>query len=111
GTVLNMAPNPQAESGTALTVYQLAKYRIDRVCKGFYEGNEIIVDHLILSTKELEGGKVGDQVCIRVRKSERVFNRWDYPEIRKESDDVKMFNIGGQVKSNNDPDCSCSDAQ
>ena len=106
GTVLKLAPDPGTGSGSALVVYQLARYRVDRVCRGSYSEKEITVDHLILSGKELEGVKVGDRLCVTVEKRPKVFNRWNSPGIREESDVVEMFYLGGEAKPSGQPDCN-----
>src|SRR5215213_9907503 len=48
--------------------YQLMEYEVVKVIKGDYKDNKIIVDHLILSGKELRGVKLGSKVCIEVTK-------------------------------------------
>ena len=108
GTVLKMAPNPQPQTGSVLVVYQLAKYHVNRVCKGGYAEEEMVVDHLILDSKELEEVKVGDTVCITVERSDRIYTRWSYPGIREESDTVETYYVGGKVTLGTYADCDCS---
>ncbi len=90
GTLKKLAPDLGFASGL-LAVYRLAKYRVDRVCEGKYEGSEIVVDHLIFTTKEFEGIKLNDRVCVTVKISNRVAMRYDAEGIRSPSDDVKTF--------------------
>ena len=61
GTLEKLGPEPVATSGR-MAVYRLAKYRVERVCKGKYEGGEIVVDHLIFDLKDFEGLEVNDRV-------------------------------------------------
>jgi len=74
-----------------LAVYRLAKYRVDKVCEGKYDGREIVVDHLIFTAREFEGIKVNDRVCLTVEISNKVIVRYNAEGIRSASDDVKTF--------------------
>lgn len=96
GIVSRIGPDPGYLSG-GLPAYQLVKYRIERIILGRYEGREIVVDHLILTGKELEGIKVGDRICVTVGASERIDLRVNAKGIRKVSQAVKTFYIGGKV--------------
>ena len=40
-------------------------------------------------------------------KSAKVFNGWNYPGIREESDTVETYYIGDKVKPGTDADCVC----
>ena len=105
GTVKSVAPDPGMLSGV-LAVFRLAKYRVERVCQGSYSGKEIVVDHLILSGKELAGVNVGDRVCVSVRISDRIDARYDADGIRKPSDVVPTFFLGeGITHFNKDTAC------
>lgn len=96
GVVLRVGPHPGYLSGI-LPAYQLVKYRIERIIAGRYEGKEIVVDHLILTGNELEEIKIGDRVCITVRASDEIGIRRNVKGIRKASQVVKIFYIGGKV--------------
>ena len=90
GTVEKLGPDLGFGSGV-LAVYRLAKYRVDRVCEGKYDGSEIVVDHLIFTAKEFEGIKVNDRVCLRVQISNNINTRYNAEGIRSPSDDIKIF--------------------
>src|SRR5262245_42752544 len=96
GLVSQIGPDPGYLSG-GLPAYQLVKYRIQRIVSGRYEGREIVVDHLILTGKELEGIKVGARVRVTVRASEKIDLRVNAKGIRKASQVVKVFYIGEEV--------------
>ena len=96
GVVSRIGPDPGYLSGS-LPAYQLVKYRIERIVTGRYEGKEIVVDHLILTGKELEGIKVGARVRVTVRASEKIDLRVNAKGIRKASQVVKVFYIGEEV--------------
>lgn len=100
GTVLQIGPSV-FQSGRASS-YQLVKYRIERICKGNYKHQEIVVDHLILSGKELDGIKVGDKLFVTVRKAKKINPRYNVPGLREPSESISNFYIGGTV-SKNDP--------
>ena len=76
-------------------VYQLVEYRVREVCAGSYEGEKIVVDHLVLGPDDLKGLKAGDQVRVAVSKSATIPLRYDDGEIRKTTDAVDVFYIGG----------------
>lgn len=106
GTVISLAPTPGVGSGI-VAVYQLAKYRLDHLCGGRYEANEIIVDHLILTGTELESIKVGDAVCVLARRSVSIPDRWNYPGIREKTDAVEAYYVGESVRLRSDSGCEC----
>ena len=107
GTLETLGPDLKMASGV-LAVYRLAKYRVDRVCEGKYDQSEIVVDHLILSTKEFEGIDVNDRVCLKVRMSNKILARYNADGIRSPSDDVKTFYIAqGEPKTINGREKCC----
>jgi len=57
GTIEAIAPDTGILSGD-LAIYRLIKYRVERLCQGEYKREDIVVDHLIVTGKELEGLKV-----------------------------------------------------
>ncbi len=104
GIVLKIAPSVPASGYFAF--YRLAKYRIERVCRGRYTKTEIVVDHLSLSTKELDAIKVGDRVCLSVEPSQKIFTRTNVEGIREKSEKIKIFYIGSEVSPPGSP-CEC----
>lgn len=108
GVVERISPDHGVLSGI-LAVYRLAKYRVTRICKGRYSGKRIVVDHLILTGKELEGIQIGDRVCISVQKSNKIAARFNANGIRRPSDKVTIFYIAGNVEPGSIEKCKCSD--
>jgi hypothetical protein len=106
GTVLQVGPAPSRISGR-LAVYQLVKYRVDRICQGAYSEKEMVVDHLILYRNQLRGLRIGQRVCIGVNKSAEVFERNNVKGIRSPTEAVNTFYIGGQVSPTMAIPCSC----
>ncbi len=98
GTVEKVAPDLGILSGR-VAVYRLAKYRVQKVCSGKYDGKEIVVDHLILDGKEFDGVDVGDRVCVTVRISDKILSRYNADGIRSPSDSVKTFYLGEKIES------------
>lgn len=96
GTVEKLAPDLGILSGR-IVVYRLVKYRVERVCAGKYDGKEIVVDHLILEGKELEGVNVGDRVCVTVTISDKILSRYNAEGIRDPSEPVKTFFLGEAI--------------
>lgn len=74
-----------------VAVYRLGKYRVDKVCKGKYDGSEIVVDHLVFTGKEFDGIKVNARVCVTAKITNKILARWNSEGIRSPSDDVKIF--------------------
>jgi hypothetical protein len=97
GKVERLAPQMDVSSGQ-LAVYRLAKYHIEHLCEGKYEGTEIVVDHLIITGEELKDIKVGDLVCVAAEKSDKIFARFNAEGIRDPSEAVKTFFVGGKAK-------------
>jgi len=97
GTVLSIGPAVPASGLFAW--YRLAKYRVERVYYGHYSNAEIVVDHLSLTTHELDGIRIGDRVCIAVARSNEIFMRTNVRGIREEAEQVDLFYVGGEVSS------------
>ena len=97
GTVEKLAPDLGILSG-GIAVYRLARYRIETICQGKYDGKEIVVDHLVLTGKEFEDVKIGDRVCVKVKIIDKVPARYDADGIRSPSDVVKTFYVGGAIR-------------
>ena len=96
GTVECLGPDPGIMSGI-LAVYRLAKYRVQKVVVGKFAGSEMVVDHLILTGKELEGIGVTDRVCVTVTASKKILQRWDAEGLRSPSEDVETFYIAASI--------------
>jgi hypothetical protein len=105
GVVLQIGPFPGYLSGF-LPAYQLVKYRIERIISGRYEGKEIVVDHLMITGKELEGIKVGDRVCVTALPSEKIELRVNAKGIRNASQAVNLFYIGDEVRLSKGKSCA-----
>jgi hypothetical protein len=95
GTVVQIGTYPGFLTGSIVS-YQLVKYKIIQVCSGNYSKSEIVVDHLILSGKELTCLKVGDEVYVEI-KSNKVFRRYNSNGIRNQSEKIDKFYVAGQV--------------
>ena len=92
GTIEKLAPNPDFVSGI-IAVYTLAKYRVERVCKGTYDKSEIVVDHLVFDRKEFEGFNLGDRVCVTAKISNKVHTRYNEEGIRDTSETITTFYV------------------
>ena len=95
GTLEKLGPDPGFVNGI-LAAYRLAKYRVQRVCKGDYDQSEIVVDHSIFTGKEFDGVNVNDRVCVTVRKSNKIHARNNVEGIRSPEDVVTTFFISEQ---------------
>ena len=108
GTLEKLGPDRGTVSGI-WAAYRLAKYRVDKVCEGEYDGREIVVDHLVFDLKEFEGIHVNDRVCVSVKISKQIADR-DYADgIRGRSDDVKIFYIAHDKIKKINPGGICCD--
>lgn len=107
GTVRRIASDTGIRSGD-LAIYRLVSYKVEHVCQGEYNEKAIVVDHLILTGKELDGIKVGDRVCVSVEKSKNVLARFNAEGIRSSNETVKIFFVGGKVAGSSEGlSCSC----
>ena len=104
GEVIEIGPSPGFGSG-GIRVYQLVKYRVLNVCEGSFQGQEIIADHLILDPKELDNLRIGQKVCVGVKKTTEIAPRYDDDKIRKATDQVDWFYIVHDIFIRN---CQCS---
>ena len=106
GTLEKLGPDRGTVSGIS-AAYRLAKYRVDKVCEGEYDGREIVVDHLVFDLKEFEGIHVNDRVCVSVKISKQIADR-DYADgIRGRSDDVQIFYIAHEKIKKINPGGTC----
>ena len=91
--VERIGKNPGFGSGV-IAVYQLAKYRIVEVCTGEYTQPEIVVDHLLMTAKELNDLRVGDRVRLYIYRSKTILSRRNEEGFRKATDEVSEFYVG-----------------
>lgn len=98
GTLLKLGPDPGFVSGR-LAAYRLAKYRVEKVCSGKYQGKEIVVDHPIFTGKEFENIKIGDRVCLTIKVSDKVLVRKNAEEIRAEDEKINTFYVAEGIAS------------
>jgi hypothetical protein len=104
GTVVRIAPGPGHVSG-GIAAFRLVKYRVDRVWKGVYDKPEIVVDHLMLTGRELDDIKPGDRACLALEVSDSIECRYNRKGLREPSDLVKVFYIGGRPVPVRDTPC------
>jgi hypothetical protein len=108
GTILDMSPvfGGGMPSGI-LPHYRLVKYRVDRVCKGKYEGREIVIDHIIDGNREiLKDRKIGDKVYVLASRDKKAGTIYTYKGIRDSPGEVKYLYHGEDVLSATPPSCS-----
>lgn len=65
GQVLKIGKSPGMVCGVTAP-YRIAKYRIEKIYEGVYDGAEIIVHHLFCRTDVLEDLKAGDRVLVMI---------------------------------------------
>lgn len=106
GTVLRIGPSSSRVSGRS-AVYQLVKYKVERVCKGSYSEEEIVIDHLILYHHQMKLLRIGEKFCVGAKRTSEIFVRNDVKGIREPSDSVTVFFIGGTVKGASTTACAC----
>lgn len=106
GTVIKVGELPAMSCGV-MAVYQLARYRVDRVLVGNYKAAEITVDHLACKRDVLEGISSSDKVIVVINRNKTVLQRWNTVGIRSPSDVVKTFYVAERVARPS----SCCDAK
>lgn len=108
GTLEKLGRNPDVVSGV-MAVYRLAKYRVERVCKGTYDKSEMVVDHLVFDRGEFEGFNVGDKVCVTAKISNKVHTRYDAEGIRDPSETITIFYVASNKITRFDKSERCCD--
>lgn len=108
GVLEKLGPDPGVTNGR-FAAYRLAKYRVERLCKGEYDQSEIVIDHSIFTGKEFEGIKVNDRVCVTVKRSKKIQARNNADGIRSPSDVVTTFYISESPITQ--PTVGCCDNQ
>lgn len=98
GTILAMSPVLGQEVLMMSHSYRLVRYKVDRVCKGKYKGDEIVIEHTLVMKDGLKDRKVGDRVYVlawRAKKNE-AGTIHTYPGIRESAEGIKYLYHGGQ---------------
>lgn len=108
GALDKLGRNPDFVSGQ-MAVYRLAKYRVERVCKGTYDKSEIVVDHLVFNRKEFGGFDVGDRVCVTAKISNKVHTRYNAEGIREPSETITTFYVAADKITRADESRGCCD--
>jgi len=107
GTILDMSPTfGQGKPSGIFPHYRLVKYRVDRVCKGKYEEDEIVIDHIIVSGDELKDRKVGDKVYALTWRIKKEGTIYTYKGIRDSTEGIKYLYHGGDVLMATSTGCS-----
>lgn len=96
GKIENMAP--QTFVSGVIVAYHLVRYKIIKVTKGQYTQNHIVVDHLILSGKELDKFRPGDRACVCVEKQDEIQQRWEVKGIREPGEKVPWYFIAKELR-------------
>ncbi len=106
GTLEKLGADPGTVSGR-LAIYRLAKYRVEKVCAGEYEHEEIVVDHLIFTGKEFGNIKIGERVCVKVKVSREINVRNNAEGIRTPNETVNIFYVASEapVRLSDDTEC------
>lgn len=107
GTVLAMSPviGHGMPSGI-LPHYRLVKYKVERVCKGKYAGDEIVVDHSFARDDGLKDVKVGDRVYVLFTKGKKEGTVHTYKGIRDTTEGLKHVYRAGDVLAAKSPGCA-----
>lgn len=107
GTILDMSPViGQGRPSGIFPHYRLVKYKVDRVCKGKYKGDEIVIDHVVVSGDELKDQKVGDKVYALAWRGNKGGTIHTYRGIRDSTKGLKYVYRGGGVLPAVSPSCS-----
>lgn len=108
GTLEKLGRNPDFVSGV-MAVYRLAKYRVERVCRGTYDKSEIVVDHSVFNREEFDGFDVGDRVCVIAEISNKIPSRYDAEGIRGPSEMITTFYVASSKIRRADESKGCCD--
>jgi hypothetical protein len=104
GTILKMSS--PVRPAHFVTRYRLIKYKVNRVCKGKFDNEEIVIDHHIFFGDEDKDVKIGDKVYVAFNPSRTIPARFNSPEIRDSKEQISKFYIGNKVYLAEKPNCS-----
>lgn len=102
GRVIAISPGPVTVSGD-LPSYRLVKYRILKMISGNYSPSEIVVDHPIITGKELRTVKVGKYLKVAVLPSETIDLRINADGLRDSTETVELFYIARRAVKTSRP--------
>ncbi len=88
---------PRTPKNGDIIAYRLVRYKIFQVKRGFYENKMIVVDHPIVSGKELESISVGDWVEVTVRQADSIDVRINSRGIRAPEQHLNTFFIARKM--------------
>jgi hypothetical protein len=91
GTLIAYSPHSRIACGV-LYIHQVARYRVDKVLVGKYEGNEIVVDHPACRGDVFKDIPVGTRVRITARIWRKYLVVTMHPGIREE-ENPKIFYV------------------
>lgn len=107
GTILEMSPPiGRGMPSGMFPHYRLVKYRVEHVCKGKYDGGEIVIDHSVVRGDELKDRKVGDRVYALVWRGKKEGTVHTYKGIRDTTEGLKYVYRGADVSAATPPGCS-----
>lgn len=104
GRVSKIGEKTELMSGI-FAIYRLMEYRVVKVLQGSCADNKIIVDHLVLSGKELKGINFNSKVCIEVTKVKTLPERMDDNIVRRSADKVDWYYLGRLYRPYNKSPC------
>jgi hypothetical protein len=102
GTLLKYSPHSKIACGV-MFIHQVAKYRVDRVLSGKYDGDEIVVDHPACGGNVFENIPVGSRVRITVRVLRTYHVTTGHPGIREGEQPPKIWYVAGEPPSARTP--------
>lgn len=108
GTVLAISPViGEATPSGLVPHYRLVKYRVERVCRGKYGGDDIVIDHSITDEgDELKDVKVGDRVYVLFHKWKNEGDVRTYKGIREATEGLKhVYRAAGVIVATS-PGCA-----
>lgn len=86
--------------------YRLVRYKVERVCKGKYAGNEIVIDHSMPGDDELKDVKVGDRVYVLFTKGKKEGTVHTYKGLRDTTEGLKHVYRAWGVLAVKSPGCA-----
>lgn len=91
GVVLKIGP--QVPGSGVFAFYRSAKYRVDSISYGHYEKPEIVVNHLSMTTHELDGLEEGSRVCVTVERPKDKLARSYVGGLGEKNESVDVFYV------------------
>jgi hypothetical protein len=97
GILIDNSPHDGTQCGISF-IHQVAKYRVDKVLNGAYQGKEIVVDHPACNGDVFKDVAIGSRVRITVTQHQHYSSITTHSGIREDNEKPKVFYVAQGVE-------------